>query len=887
MPLFVRVRSFLRNLLSSDRADIDLDEEVRSHLELLIEENIRQGMSRDEAQRSARIELGGIEQVKERVRKERLSNWLLSVLSDCRFALRQLRKSLAFTAVAILTLALGIGANTAMFSLVNSVLFRPLPYHAPEQLVWASDFMPRQQDSILLESDFYAWRAQNHVFTDMSAYEAGDTFTLTGTGEPQRLRAARTTFSFLDVLGIAPQLGRTFREEEDRPGAPGIALISDKLWRERFASNPSAVGQSIQLDSQLYTIIGVLPATFEFLENSPADVITPFALENREIGEQKAVRIVRVVGRLRPGITLSLAGADLDAINQRLFAADPPAFAHMFQGAKAEIIPLRERLLGKSRPALLVLFGAVGFVLLIACANIASLQLARAVSREKEIAIRNSLGAGKWRVLRQLLTENILLAFAGGFCGLLLSDWLIRVLVRLSPSDVPHLALARLDPRVLLFTIAATCFAGLLFGLAPAFAALRPNLVDTLKESGAQPGAGRLAPGSQRFLVVAELAAALILLTGSALLLKSFHRLASIPPGFDANGVFTARIPLPPNPYPSHEQQAAFFQRLIGRVAIIPGVTSAAVASILPLQGSNGSTSVEIEGRPPELPGRAPAAEEVLISPDYFQVLHIPLLSGTIFDPHNAQNSANPLVVNQTFVKRFFPDQDPIGRRVVLGKEQGWTIVGVVADTRQFGLAAPVTPCVFVSFEKKMFAGMIIPDLTLLLRTSGNPESLLPAVRSMVSNLDKNIPIYDVLTLQDLLHDQTASQRFSSLLLSAFAVFAVLLAGLGIYGITAYSVSQRTREFGLRMALGALPRNISFLILRRVLVLTFLGMAIGIAASLALGKLISSLLFHVEPCDPATFFTVSLLLPTIILLACYVPARRASRVDPMVALRYE
>jgi predicted permease len=887
MPLFMRARSFLRSLFSSHRVEADLDQEIRSHLEMLIEENIRQGMSADEAQRAARIELGGIEQVKEQVREQRVGNWLHSVLSDCHFAFRQLRKSPAFAAVAILTLALGIGANTAIFSLVNSVLFRPLPYHAPEQLVWASDFMPRQQNSILLESDFYAWRAQNHVFTEMSAYEPGDTFTLTGAGEPQRLRAARTTFSFLDVLGIAPQLGRTFREEEDRLGAPGVALVSDKLWREHFASNSSIIGQSIQLDSQLYTIIGVLPATFEFLDNSPADVITPFALENREIGEQKAMHIVRIVGRLRPGITPSLAAADLDAINQRLFAAYPPAFAHMFQGAKAEIIPLRERLLGKSRPALLTLFGAVGFVLLIACANIASLQLARAVSREKEIAIRSSLGAGKWRVLRQLLTENILLAFAGGCCGLLLSAWLTRILVKLSPSDVPHLALARLDLRVLCFTLAATSFAGLLFGLAPAFAALRPNLVDTLKESGAQSGAGRFAPGSQRLLVVAEFAAALILLTGSALLLKSFHRLASIPPGFEASGVFTARIPLPRNLYPSHELQAAFFQRLIEQVTTIPGVTSAAAASILPLQGSNGSTSVEIEGRPPELPGRAPAAEEVLISPDYFQALHIPLLSGTVFDPHNAQNGANLLVVNQAFVQRFFPDQDPIGRRVVLGKEEGWTIIGVVADTRQFGLAAPVTPSVFVSFAKKMFPEMTIPELTLLLRTNGNPESLLSPVRSTVSTLDKNIPIYDVLTLQDLLHDQTASQRFSSLLLSAFAFLAILLACLGIYGVTVYSVSQRTREFGLRMALGAVPRNISFLILRQAALLTLLGMVVGIAASLALGKLISSLLFHVEPSDPATFFTVSLLLPAIILLACYVPARRASRVDPIVALRYE
>jgi putative ABC transport system permease protein len=886
MPLFLKARSLLRNLFSSRRVETDLDREVRAHLEMLTEENIRAGMSQAEAQRSARIELGGIEQVKEQVREQRLGSLLHSVLSDCRFALRQLCKSPAFTFVAVLTLALGIGANTAMFSLVNSVLFRALPYRAPEQLVWASDFMPRQQASLVLESDFYAWRGQNHAFTDMAAYESGDTFTLTGSGAPERLGAARTTFSFLDVLGVVPQLGRTFRDEEDGPGASGVALISDKLWRQRFASNPFVLGQSLRLDGQLYNIIGVLPATFEFLDNSPADVITPFALENREIVDKRAMRVVRIVARLRPGITPVLAASDLDAVNQHLFAAYPPGFARMFKGAKAEIIPLRDRLLGKSRPALLMLFGAVAFVLLIACANIASLQLARAASRQKEIAIRSTLGAGKWRVLRQLLTENILLAFAGGLCGLLLSIWLIRILVRVSPTDVPHLSLARLDLRVLLFTLAATGLAGLLFGLVPAFASLRPDLVATLKESGTQSGAGRLAPRSQRFLVVAELAAALVLLTGSMLLLQSFHRLASIPPGFDADGVLTARIPLPPDLYSSHEQQAAFFQQLIQQTATIPGVASTAVASVLPLQGSNGATSVEIEGHPPELPGQAPSAEQVLISPDYFQALHIPLLSGTNLDSHSAQNAAN-IVVNQTFVKRFFPDQDPIGRRVLLGKGEYWTIIGIVGDTRQFSLAAPVSPSVFVSFTKKTFPEMTIPDLVLLLRTNGDPESLLPAVRSVVSNLDKDIPIYDVLTLQDLLREQTASHRFSSVLLSAFAFLAVLLACLGIYGVTAYSVSQRTREFGLRMALGGLPRTISFLILRQAAVLTLIGVIIGIAISLALGKFISSMLFHVEPSDPATYLLVSLLLPAISLLACCLPARRASRVDPMVALRYE
>ena len=859
----------------------DLDQEIREHIEIETRENIERGMDPAEARCAALRKFGSAAKFKEEARDVWVTAWVEQLWRDIRISLRQLRFSPGFASVAVLTLALGIGANTAMFSLVDSVLFRELPYQSPRELVWVTDFMPRHQERVVIESDYYAWRAQNRVFTDVAAYDAGDTLTLTNAGEPARLRAAHITYNFLSVLGVQPALGRNFREEEDRPGAPHVALLTDQLWRSRFGASPSILGQSIDLDGDVYSVIGILPRSFEFLDNTPAEVITPIALENHEMTMQRSMRIVNVVARLRPGVTPAVAAADIDAINGRLFATYPAAFANMFKGAKSQIIPLRERLIGKSRLPLLVLLGAVGLVLLIACANIANLLLARAVSREKEVAIRVALGAGKFRMFRQLLTESAVLAAAGGLSGIVVAFLLIRVIVRISPADVPHLSLARLDPRILLFTLVITCFAGLLFGLAPAFAAGRTELVEAFKETGAHPRTTRPGRRSQATLIVVELASSFILLTGSGLLLRSLYRLASVPPGFDPNGVLAARLSLPPNLY-SGSQQSALFEQLVARCSALPGVTSAAVASILPLQGSNNAAGVELEGRAAELPGRAPQAEIVKVTPGYFETLHIRLLSGTVFDPRNPQSDAKLMVVNEAFAQRFFPNEDPLGKRVILGKDQHWTITGVVQDVKQFGLYTPVKPGVFIPITREPRS-----EVTLLLRTGGIPESLLPAVHSVVVSLDKNLPLYDVLTMRSLLHEQTASQRFSSLLLSTFAALAVLLACIGIYGVTAYTATLRTREFGLRMALGAGSGDILRLTLRQAVLLALFGLLLGIAGSLALGRLIASMLFDLQPADPATFLSVSVLLLMLVLAASYGPARRAAQVDPMVALRYQ
>jgi len=880
-----RLRSFvlrIGSIFRKSRMRQEFEAELDSHVELATQENLRAGMSPEEARRRALVTLGGVEQTKEAMLGQATLPFAESLFQDAKFAVRLLRKSPGFAFAAIGTLALGIGANTAIFSIVNTVLLRPLPYHAAQELVWVADYLPRQQNRVVLESDYYAWQAQNRAFTGIAAYESGDTATLTGAGEAQRLRAQLATYTFLSVLGVQPTIGRNFSEEEDRPGAQRVAILSDALFRTRFGGNPAIVGQSMELDGDPYTIIGVLPAKFEFLDSTSADVLLPYALENHEMTMQKGMRIVNVVGRLRRGVSAGLAVADLEGINERLYRSYPGRFANMFRGYRAEVVPLGEHLHGKTRPMLLVLLGAVGFVLLIACANIAGLQLARGASRGKELAIRGALGAGKGRVLRQLLTESALLAAVGGISGLLFSVWLIRALVGISPEDVPHLSLAGLNPQVLLFSVGVTGLAGMLFGVVPAIAAVRPQLVESLKESGSHPGGTRVRNRLQKMLVVAQLAAALVLLTGSALLLKSLYRLSSVSLGFDAERVFTAKISLPPNLYVSDRQQGAFFRELVDRCGALPGVTSAAAASILPLQGSGDSTSVELEGQPSPPPGLAPATQIVRVSNGYFRTLRIALQAGEVFDVHNRENRGNLLVVNQTFAKQFFPDQDPVGRRVRIGREEWWTIAGVVGDTKQFGLAEPVKATAFISMEKE--SG---PEMTLALRSSEPPEALLPAVRTVVGMMDKNLPLYDVLTMQDLLRQQTASQRFSTAVLSSFAFLAILLACVGIYGVTAYMVSQRTREFGLRMALGAQPEAIFGIVLRQAAILIVFGMIIGVSCSLAMRKVITSMLFEVQAYDRETYVFVAVLLIAVVLGACYWPARRASRVEPMAALRHE
>ena len=873
---------WLRRIFNKEQTEKHLDAELRFHLERQISDYIAAGMTPKEARRRAQLDFGGLESVKQQSREARRGNFIEILRQDVRYGFRVLGKNPGFTTVAVLTLALGIGGTTAIFSVVSSALLRPLPYHDPAQLVWLADENTRAHMTVVLESDYFAYQQLKGVFQNVAAYEPGETHTLTGFGDAVRLNGGAVTYNFFDVLGVLPQMGRSFLPEEDRAGVAHTVLLTDACWRQHFSSDPHIIGRSIALDNESYSVIGVLPPQFEFLDNPRVEVIVPLALQNREISITKPMRLVRAVARLRQGMTPAAAAANVDAANQRIWAGYPPSWAGMMEGTRAQVLPLREHLVGKAQPALLVLLAAVASVLLIACLNIANLQLARGVSREKEIAIRGALGAGRSRLLRQLLTENLIISLAGGASGLAIAAWLVRVLRSNGPANIPHLAASQLNLSVFTFALLVSLATGVLFGLAPMLAAFRVPIVETIKESGTPAGPSWKIRRSHNLLTVIELAAALVLFIGAGLLVRSFAQLTSVPPGFDARGVLTAQISLPINLYKTQEQQLAFFRSLEKRLVSLPGVESVALANVLPLQGFNLGSWVQREELPPAPPGTLPTTGVGVVTPGYFSVLHISLVQGRLLDSRDGRVSPNDLVVNEAFIRRYFPNENALGKRLKVADQGIWTIVGVVRDSKQRGLAVDVEPEIFVPVEK-----WCPPELTLLLRVQGDPITLLPAVRAVVSQLDKNLPLFDVQTMDSLLKGELASQRFNAALLGAFAIFAVFLAAIGIYGVMAYSVHQRVREVAIRMALGAEPRDVLWMILSRGLALAAVGLVFGLTGAFALTRLLGTLLYRVRPSDPATFVGVTLALLAVALAACWIPARRAMRVDPMVALRYE
>jgi len=823
----------------------------------------------------------------ENFRKRRGGNFMADFWQDVRYAFRVLRNSPGITAVVVLTLALGIGANSAIFSVVNSVLLRPLPYRDSASLVWITDRLPKTSRNLVFDADYFIWRKRCTSFQDITAYSSGAEYTLTGAGSAERIAGVRATYSYLQTLGVSPKIGRDISASEDQPGAPHVVVLSDRLWRRRFSADPGVVGRSITLDGNPYTVAGVLPSRFEFPESPKGDLLVPFALADKDVSTPRALMFVSVIARLKPGVTPQAAAADVDTTSRPFHAVFFGGYSKSFEGAQAQVTFLHDRLVGDVREALLLLLGAVGSVLLIACVNVATLQLARAAAREKEIAIRGAMGAGRWRLARQLLTESTLVGFLGGVAGLLLAVWLVALARRFGPHAIPHLNVTHLDGRVVLFTIAVSLLSGILFGLAPVFSAFRVSLNDSLKQGGAQSSSGKKAVRPQQVLVTIELSMALVLFIGAGLLARSFVRLISIPQGFDSHGVLTARISLPANTYLKAEQQREFYSQLMERLRALPGVTSTAAAGELPFDGMIYSSAIQVEGRPliENNPGIKRNAAINPATPEFFKALRIPLQTGRFLDRTDVANAPETAVINETFARKFFPNENPIGHRVEFAAADDpiWrTIVGVVGDTRQTGIATEVLPQIYISAEQ-----LPDPGMSLALRTDGDPMNLAPAVREVVASLDKNVPLYGVERLDDSIALQVAPQRFNTALLAGFAALALLLSAIGIYGVMAYSVGQRTHEIGIRLALGAVPGNVLRMILLQGAKLAVLGVVLGLGAGIALTRLLSSMLFQVKATDPLTFAAGALILFATALAACWIPARRATKVSPLVALRYE
>ena len=806
---------------------------------------------------------------------------MYTLFTDLRYALRMLLKNPGFTLVAMITLALGIGGNTAIFSIVDAVLIRPLPYHEPDRLVAISEFHRGQGREISVSWwNFRDWRDQNQVFEQISAVQ-GASFILTEMGEPERIVGLNVSASFFATLRSQPALGRDFLSEDDAVGANRTVIISHALWQRRFSSDPAALGKTIELNSRPYTVIGVLPSDFRFFFES--DIFAPIGLNGDEMGGRGNHPGMYVVARLKSGITIERARADMDAIAARLEKQYPESNS----GNGIRLVTLAERFAGSLTTALFVLLGAVGFVLLIACANVANLLLARAATRRKEVAIRTVLGAQRGRIIRQMLTESVLLALLGAALGLLLAEWGLRSLVALIPENIRRVADIRLDASVLGFTVAVSLGTAVIFGLAPAFQSTSGDLQEGLKEGGRTSVTGFRRLSLRNILVASEIALALMLLIGAGLTIRSFVQLQKVNPGFRTERLLTMPVNLPGARYPKDDQRVLFFKNLLDRIRSLPGVEAASGVTCLPLIGGCWDSIYLIEGRP------IPRREDLLnadfntAQPGYFHTMGIPILKGRDFDERDLMDREPVLIINESFARQNWPNEDPLGKRVKQDWPEGtgaWmTVIGVVGDVKRRGLDVP-----FKAEGYKASRQTAPGSLQLVIRTSvTDPQMLAQTVRREIQQMDANLPVFNVRTMDFYAERTMAPRRFPMLLLTIFAAVALVLAAVGIYGVMSYSVTQRTHEMGIRIALGARAEDVRRLVVRHGFTLALAGILAGLAGAFALTHLLSTLLFGVEPTDPLTFGGVSLLLIAIAGVACYLPARRATRVDPIIALRYE
>jgi len=807
----------------------------------------------------------------------------MNMLQDARFALRTLRKNPGFTFAAVFALALGIGANSAMFSVIDGVLLRPLPFPRSDRLVnvWETNLKRNLPRFPVAPANYTDWRAQNQVFSSMGAY-AQTTFNLASTeGEPERYLGAITDRGFFDALQMPPVLGRVFTADEDDPGGDGVIILSYSLWRGRFGGDPTIVGQSLTFDGKPRTVIGVMPEGFQFPGQS--NMWAPLGFDNA-MKTRRDLHRVRVIARLKDGISVERARADYQTIGSRL-ADQYPEFN---RDANVAVYSLLEDTVGPIRQALLVLLGAVAFVLLIACANVANLLLAKAAGRQREIAIRNSLGAARSRIFRQMLTESTLLSVAGGLIGLLIAYAAFKGLLSLAPPDLPRMKEVGLDWRALEFTLLVSILTGIVFGFAPAWHASRTDVNSLLKE-GSRGSSSR--SGLRNALVVAQVSAALILLVGAGLLIRSFYEIEHVDMGFEPEHLMTMRLTPAAFKYRGHDdQQIQLVRGILRNVSALPGVKNVAIASDVPLLG-NPIFIMRFEGRAPVTPSQAPLANYFAVTPSYFETMNMRILRGRALSERDVIGTQPVVVVNQALVDRYFPGQDPIGKRLEVGfaTPPNWReIVGVVADVRSAGLDQDSPVQVYAAYyQRPTFVSVLPSNLTVVARTSQDPAAVGTAMKSAILNVDRAQPIYNVQPMTTVVSQSVSQRRFSLVLLAFFAIAALFLAALGLYGVMSYAVTQRTGEIGIRMALGARESQVLLLVQRQGMLLVLAGLAIGIVGGLLLTRLMTALLFHVAPYDPMTLLAGGVTLVVASWLACYLPARRAAKVDPLIALRYE
>jgi len=879
--------AFFRNLLRKKQTEQDLDDELRAFLELTAAENVRRGMSPEGALQKARRDLGGMEQVKERVRDVRVGVSLEILMQDIRYALRSLRRNSGFTTVAILTLALGIGANTTIFSVVNGVLLKPLPYANPDRLVTLWETHPTWGPFLTVApANFYDWRQQSASFARMAALDPYPDFILTGRGEPRRLAGAAVTADFFPLLGVNMALGRGFRATEDH-----VVVLSYSIWERYFGARTAIAGSGVRLNDEEYTVVGVTPRDFslvgktsDFQARTRFDVWTNLGLASPPEAWTRGTHPLSVFGRLKPGISLPQAQVELDGIARnlrRFYPEDNDA-----KGIAA--VPMAEHAVSSVRTALLTLLAAVVMVLLVACANIANLLLTRAAGRQKEMALRAALGASRKRLAQQLLTESAVLALLGSGFGLALALWSVPALVAHLPADLPRISEISVDGRVLAFTTLITLATGIVFGLVPMLQAC------VVQAGGVRLNARGVSSGQSRLrgaLIIGQVSLALVLLAGAGLMIKSLSALLQVSPGFQTRHILTARFSLPPryaNGYRfgtgQHRRISVFQRELADRVRAIPGVQSAGFTSHLPLAGTNNNWSFFIEGRPPNPPGVYDSTDYRPVTAGYFETIGIPIKRGRSFEARDDEDHALVVVVNETMARQFWPNENPVGKRLKFGDEHWRTIVGIAGDVHHQGLAVAPAPEMYIPWGQ-------VPNVearpTIVVRSFIEPASLTSALRKAAAEVDPEVPMDQAATMDQLVYGSVSEARFRTAVISLFALLAMFVASIGVYGVMSYLVSQRTREFGIRMAVGATRGAVFALILRQGAKLAAIGVAIGLVAAALFGRLIASLLYGVKPLDAATLAGVSTLLAAVALLASYVPARRAANADPMDSFRYE